>query len=59
MPDLVGKIMSYESGDMTEEEIVEFFQELIDSGTVWSLQGHYGRTAKQLIDAGYCHKREE
>ena len=53
--DLVGKIMDYEGGAMGEEEMVEFFQKLIDNGMAWTLQGHYGRTAKALIDAGYCH----
>lgn len=52
--DLVGKIMAYESGEMSRQEIVDFFQEIIDSGYVWSLQGHYGRTARALIEAGYC-----
>lgn len=49
---MVSKIIAYESGEMTEEEIIEFFQELLDSGLCWQLQGHYGRTAQSLIDAG-------
>ena len=52
--DTVDKIMAYESGDMSEEEIVAFFQELIDTGMAFRLQGHYGRTARSLIDAGLC-----
>lgn len=52
----VGKIIAYESGEMdSEEEVIDFFQELIDDGTVWSLQGSYGRTAQTLIDGGRCH----
>lgn len=47
-------IIRYEQGDMTEEEVVSMFQDLIDTGLAWSLQGHYGRTAKHLIEAGYC-----
>ena len=55
--DLVGKIIAWESGEMdTKEEVIEFFQELIDNGMAWTLQGIYGRTAKALIEAGYCHK---
>ena len=54
MSDLVGKIMAYEDGEMDQEEAVSFFQELINDGTAWTLQGHYGRTAKALIEAGYC-----
>ena len=51
---MVDKIIQYESGNMDDEEMVSFFQELIDSGVVWSLQGHYGRTAVSLIEEGYC-----
>jgi hypothetical protein len=56
--DTVDKIMAYESGEMSDEEIISFFQELINSGLVWNLQGSYGRTAKQLIDAGICTAKE-
>ena len=51
---MVDKIIQYESGNMDDEEMVSFFQELIDSGVVWSLQGHYGRAAVSLIEEGYC-----
>jgi ferritin len=55
--DLVKKIMQYEDGGMDQNEIVEFFQELIDSGTIHHLQGSYGRVAEQLIRRGLCHRR--
>lgn len=56
--DRVTFIMQFEGGQLTEEEIVNGFQELIDSGVVWQLQGYYGRTAAALIKAGLCtHKR--
>lgn len=51
--DLIGQIMAYESNDLNQEQIVTLFQELVDSGMAWQLQGHYGRTARNLIDAGY------
>jgi hypothetical protein len=55
--DIVDKIMLWEQGEMTgKDEVVAFFQELIDNGMAWTLQGTYGRTAKHLIDEGYCHK---
>jgi|TARA_Y100000296_G_scaffold74670_1_gene93512 hypothetical protein len=38
----------------TEEEQIEAWQYLIDTGKVWSLQGFYGRTAQALIDEGVC-----
>ena len=49
---IVDKIIAYESGDMTPAEMVYFFSDLVRSGMAWSLQGHYGRTACNLIDAG-------
>ena len=52
--DRVDKIIAYENGEMEEDNMVEFFQELINDGLCWTFQGHYGRTAKALIDAGYC-----
>jgi len=55
--DYIDKIIAYENGEMTDEEIVEFFQELIDEGTVWHLQGSYGRLASDLIDMGMCNAR--
>jgi hypothetical protein len=45
---------AYESGTMTDEEVVAFFQQLIDSGHAFTLQGHYGRTAAHLIASGFC-----
>lgn len=55
----VTDIMAYESGQMTEEECVIFFQKLIDSGAAWTLQGHYGRTAAALIQVGLCTPKQE
>lgn len=54
MSDIVSDIISYEGGEMSDDEMVEFFQKLIDNGMCWTLQGSYGRTAKALIDAGWC-----
>jgi hypothetical protein len=53
---MVDKIIAWESGEMDEEQEAEFFQELIDNGLAWTLQGCYGRRAMQLIEAGICHK---
>ena len=52
---MVDKLIQYENGNMTEEEMVGFFQELIDSGLAWQLQGHYGRVANNLIEEGLCN----
>lgn len=52
--DLLGFIMAFEGGEVTEEEVIEGFQNMIDSGVVWQLQGMYGRTAASLIEQGLC-----
>lgn len=51
--DFIDKIISYESGELTDQETVYLFAELVRDGSAWTLQGHYGRTAAALIDAGY------
>ena len=50
--DLVGAIMDYESDQMDETQTLAFFQHLVNTGEAWTLQGHYGRTATALLDAG-------
>ena len=58
--DLVNGIVRYEDGQMDIGETVEFFQHLVNTGMAWTLQGHYGRTAASLIDAGLVTvEREE
>ena len=52
MQDMVGKVIAYESGEMTESEIIAFFQEMVNSGIIWQLQGTYGRMATSLIEQG-------
>jgi hypothetical protein len=38
-----------------EQDVIDAWQYLIDTGTVWSLQGYYGRTAHALIEEGVCY----
>lgn len=51
-PSLVDKMMDYESGALSEQDTIRFFQELVDKGMAFILQGSYGRTASALIQAG-------
>ena len=52
--DQIDKIMAFESGELDFDSTVELFQDLIDSGLAWQLQGSYGRMANSLIENGYC-----
>ena len=48
----ISDIIAFENGDLDEDGVVALFQELVDTGQVWMLQGHYGRTAAALIEQG-------
>jgi hypothetical protein len=36
----------------SEEQAMEAWQHLVNTGLAWQLQGFFGRTAAQLIEAG-------
>lgn len=38
--------------DATEDETLALYQHLVDTGQAWTLEGHVGRTAMALIEAG-------
>ena len=50
--DLVGEIIAFEAGESDDERAIVLFQRLVDTGMAWTLQGFYGRTARDLIEAG-------
>jgi hypothetical protein len=58
MDDLTTMIVKYEGDELNGLEIIDLFQKLIDNGMAWSLQGHYGRMAMDLIESGYCTNKE-
>jgi hypothetical protein len=56
---ITNQIIAYEVGELNEMDSLELFSELIKSGMAWTLQGHYGRTASELINGGYLAKDGE
>jgi len=58
-PNYVGfeELMAYESGEMDTEQVADMFSRLIKSGLIHQLQGSYGRTASQLLDAGILDRQ--
>lgn len=50
----IDTLIAFENGELDQDQLVELFQDGIDKGWVWKLQGFYGRTAAALIDAGLC-----
>lgn len=51
----IDQLIAFENGELDDDAVIEFIQDGIDKGWVWKLQGFYGRTARALIDTGYCH----
>ena len=50
----VSQAIMYIEDYHSDEFFIESFRYLIDTGIVWTLQGWYGRTAMDLINAGVC-----
>ncbi len=51
--DLLGAIMDWEAGELSNVDTLALFSALLGNGQAWTLQGTYGRMAKGLIDSGY------
>ena len=49
---MLDMLMAYENNELNEEQTVNLFQNLVDSGLIFSLQGHYMRVAKELVAMG-------
>ena len=55
----IDQIIAYEAGDLSDEDTIALFQQGIDEGWVWILQGAYGRQAERLISCGLCTPAKE
>ena len=55
----IDRMIAWENGELDGEQTCQLFQELIDSGLAWQLQGSYGRAANTLIQLGYCSMPED
>lgn len=54
---LLKQIVAYEAGELADEDVIEFFQHLLDTGVIFNLQGNYHRTANDLVAAGLISYR--
>lgn len=51
------KLIAYENDELDLKDTLHLFGQLIKTGLAWELQGHYGRTARAYIDAGYITEK--
>ncbi len=56
--DLTSQLIAYEQNELNEEQKLNFFQRLVNTGIVWKLQEHYGRIAHSLLKAGLIKLRK-
>ena len=49
---MLDMLMTYENGELESDLVPVLFQNLIDSGLIFHLQGNYLREVRNLIDAG-------
>ena len=53
----VGLIIDFEGGEISQDNFLNLFSDLIKSGMCWNLQGFYGRTATNLIENNIIDKK--
>ena len=53
LPDMI----KYEEGNLSEKDEIALFQFLLDTGRIYTLQGHYYRNAQRLLSLGLIKER--
>ena len=51
--DTIDKIIAFEEGELSLDEIIELFTDLYKTGQLNHLQGMYGRTFANLVEEGF------
>ena len=59
MINIIDDIIAYENDELDDVKTLELFSKLVKTGSAWTLQGHYGRTAMALIEDGLLTKAGE
>jgi hypothetical protein len=54
----VGIAEGFEEAE-TEDEVIDAWQHLVDTGLAWRLQGWFGRQAQYMIDQGVINAAKE
>lgn len=50
-------MMAFEDGTINRGDMIKLFQNLVDTGLAWRLQGFYGRTAQAMIESGLLKRK--
>ena len=58
MLSMSNRIFMFENGELEDHEVVELFQDLIESKLIFQLQGSYQRIAQDLVDQGVIYEFE-
>lgn len=59
MSDLWAPFFRFEEGNMTQQEITEWYVELINTGYIWKLPGNHLKNAITLIENGVIGSDEK
>lgn len=50
---MISKLVAYETGQLDGIQVVALFQQLLDTGMIYVLGGHYQRTAQEFLREGW------